>query len=165
MDRLSKRLQEEKNKESKVVKYYHYKDMDIKTPYWFLYPLLVAMYWVERFRTKAEKFRSKKLNKWNDKRTDRILNYVFPKACKVNTSNNSFYFTCYGCSHFPRWSEWSRPWDWYYCDIHNVEILNYLAWDFEMLGYAKTVEVGNYYPDDWITVIFKKETLWTNLTE
>lgn len=157
MDRLSKKLQEEKDKESKVMKYYHYKDMDIKTPYWFLYPLLIAMYWVERFRTKIEMFRRKKLNKWSDKRTDRILKYVFPKACKVNTLNNNFYFTCRDNAYLLHWSLWSRPWDWYYCNLHNVEILNYLAWDFEMPGYMKTTEEEEDYPDNWITVIFKKE--------
>ena len=83
MDRLSKKLQEEKKKETKVTKYYHYKNMDIKTPYWFLYPLLVAIYWGEKFRTKVERFRRKKLNKWSDKRTDRILRYAFPKVCSV----------------------------------------------------------------------------------
>ena len=157
MDRLSKRLREEKNKESKVVKYYHYKDMDIKTPYWFLYPLLVAMYWVERFSIKAERFRRKKLNKWSDRRTDRILKYVFPKVCRVNTSDDSFYFTYCDTAYLLRWSEWSRPWDCYYCDIHNVEILNYLAWDFEIPGYMKRTKEEEDYPDNLITVIFKKE--------
>ena len=123
-----------------------------------LFKLLeVRMYWVERFRTKIEMFRRKKLNKWSDKRTDRILKYVFPKACKVNTLNNSFYFTCRDNAYLLHWSLWSRPWDWYYCNLHNVKILNYLAWDFEMPRYVKTTEEEEGYPDNWITVIFKKE--------
>ena len=83
MDRLSKKLQEEKKKETKVTKYYHYKDMNIKTPYWFLYPILIIIYWLERLFVVAERFRRKKLNKWSDKRTDRILRYAFPKVCSV----------------------------------------------------------------------------------
>lgn len=37
-----------------------------------------------------------------------------------------------------------------------VEILNYLAWEFEMPGYVKTVREEDDYPDNWITIIFKK---------
>lgn len=158
MDRLSKKLQEEKKKETKVTKYYPYKDMNIKTPYWFLYPILIIIYWLERLFVVAERFRRKKLNKWSDKRTDRILRYAFPKVCSVCTLDNSFYLTCRDNAYLLHWSEWSRPWDWYYCDLHNLEILNYLAWNFEMPGYVKTTKEEDDYPDNWITVIFKKET-------
>jgi hypothetical protein len=92
MDRLSKKLQEEKKKETKVTKYYHYKD--VQTPYWFLYPILIIIYWLERLFVVAERLRRKKLNKWSDKRTDRILRYAFPKVCSVCTLDNSFYLTC-----------------------------------------------------------------------
>ena len=159
MDRLGKKLQKEKDKDNKVIKYYHYKDMDIKTPYWFLFPVLVVMYWAARFCAKVERFRRKRLNKWNDKRTERILKYAFPKVCSVCTLNDSFYFTCRDNAYLLRWSQWSRPWDWYYCDLHNLEILNYLAWDFEIPGYVKTVREEDDYPDNWITVTFKKESI------
>lgn len=155
MDRLSKKLQEEKKKETKVTKYYHYKDA--QTPYWFLYPILIIIYWLERLFVAAERLRRKKLNKWSDKRTDRILRYVFPKVCNVCTLDNSFYLTCGDDAYLLHWSEWSRQWDWYYCDLHNLEILNYLAWNFEMPGYVKTTKEEEDYPENWITVIFKRE--------
>jgi hypothetical protein len=157
LDKLNRRLLKEKKKEHKTTKYYHYKDMDIKTPYWFLYPLLVVIYWVERLCVTAEKVRRKKLNKWSDKRTERILRHAFPKACTVNTSDNSFYITCRDNAYLLHWSVWSKPWDWYYCNLYNVDILNYLAWNFEMPGYVKTVEEEESYPNNWITVIFKKD--------
>lgn len=154
LDKLNRRLIQEKKKENKTIRYYHYKD--VQTPYWFLYPILIVIYWVKRFFVIAEKIHRKKLNKWSDKRTERILRYTFPKACRVNTLENSFCLTCRDNAYLLHWSQWSKPWDWYYCDLHNLEILNYLAWEFEMPGYVKTVREEDDYPDNWITIIFKK---------
>lgn len=154
LDKLNRRLIQEKKKENKTIRYYHYKD--VQTPYWFLYPILIVIYWVKMFFVIAEKIHRKKLNKWSDKRTERILRYTFPKACRVNTLDNSFCLTCRDNAYLLHWSQWSKPWDWYYCDLYNLEILNYLAWEFEMPGYVKTVREEDDYPDNWIIIIFKK---------
>lgn len=131
-----------RSKEKKV-----YKFKDLQTKHIALYPLMVIVHYSNALREK----RLKKLV-WSEERTEKILNYVFPKIAEISYDGNTI-------------SKWINIWRFYccedkakfydkkYCRKFKADILDYLFNHYKIDGYNKEV----FSESEWKEIVFTKK--------
>ena len=145
-DRMVRRAKEKESKPKKKPKEYRYRGH--YTEHLTVIPLMYFVAWYEVVRDY--------LNKWTFTRTEKIIKHALPKILRVDISDDSLYFTV-------RKYFWGFSWKWYcgifdkyYCYKYDNRISEYFKDMFDLDGYTKSIEEDEY--DDWITIVFKKET-------
>lgn len=141
MNNIEKEIERRnKRKEMKI-----YKFKSLETKYIILYPLMVIAYYYEWIQDKN----FKKLA-WSEKRTKRILDYVFLRLAEISDNGNtiSHWFNDYRFY----WNNKARFYDKRYCRKFNDKISDYLFNNYEIKGYNKEV-ISEY---EWTKVIFTK---------
>ena len=138
MNNIEKEIQRRnKRKERKT-----YKFKSLETKYIILYPLMVIVYCYEWIKNKNfERI------VWSEKRTKRILDYVFLKFSEISDNGN----TISGYDSF-YWNSKAKFYDKKYCRKFDDRISDYLFNNYEIKGYNKEV-ISEY---EWTKVVFTK---------
>lgn len=114
-------------------------------PIWAL-PIIPFCLLADKITEVADKNR-----KWSDKRTEKIITYVFAKIAEVDKTDGSLThpFREWWCYNV--WANRARWCDIKYCKKFNKQIQEYLYNTFEMEGYTKTVEEEDNHEWTWVT--------------
>ena len=141
MNEFKKALETKKEKKTYKFKSYY-------TEYIILYPLMIIVYyWNKIFEIWENSL------KWNDKKTEKILAYAFPKIAEVNKEEGSI------GRYIRSWGVYVKEWHvkWYhkdYCSKYNQRIITYLIEQFEIDGFVKEVTVED---KEWTYIKFTKK--------
>ena len=145
-DRMILKAKKKKNKQRKKPKEYRYRNH--YTKHIIFVPLIYLVAWYEIIRDQ--------LNKWSFTRTEKVISRALAKILRVNTSDDSLYFTV--DKNF-----WGFSWEWYcgifdsyYCRKYDNRISKYFKDMFDLDGYTKYIDESD---EDYITFVFKKETI------
>lgn len=129
-----------KRKEARI-----YKFKNLETKYIIFYPLMIIVYYYEWIKDKNFKRLA-----WSEKRTEKILDYIFLRLADIKDNGNiiSYWFSDYRFY----WNSKARFYDKKYCCKFNYRISDYLFNHYEIKGYNKEV-IREY---EWTKVVFTK---------
>lgn len=146
MNNIDKEIKRRNNRRNKSKERKVYKFKDLQTNHIALYPLMVIVHYSDVLRER----RFKKLV-WNEERTERILNYIFPKIAEISDDGNTI------SKWINTWRFWfddnAKFYDKKYCRKFKNEILDYLFNRYEIEGYNKEV-ITEY---EWKEIVFTKK--------